>query len=79
MKPEYEPRTTMAALGYLVEECGEVPAAAEKTIRWGLNSTNPELPPEQQEINEAWLRREMKDLTGAIRRMRKFLDEGESG
>jgi len=48
MKPQYEPKTTEQALGYLVEECGEVLAAVGKTQRWGLESTNPELLPEQR-------------------------------
>lgn len=49
------PQTNEAALGYLVEECGEVLAATGKTIRWGQDSFNPELPPEQRETNRAAL------------------------
>lgn len=58
------------ALAHLVEECGEVLAAAGKTQRWGSLSTNPELPPEQQETNQDWLMRELDDLEGAIKRLR---------
>lgn len=60
-------------LGYLVEECGEVLAAIGKTLRWGLESVNPEIPPEQQETNREWILRELKDLMGAIRRVREAL------
>lgn len=74
MKPRYEPKTTNQFLGYLIEECGEVLAAAGKSLRWGLRSANPELPPSEQETNAAWLRREMDDLQGAIERMRKHLN-----
>ena len=37
MKPGYEPETFKEKLGYLIEECGEVLAAAGKTIRCGLH------------------------------------------
>lgn len=73
MKPEYEPKTLPQKLGYLVEECGEVLAAAGKTIRWGLSSVNPELPPEQQETNVDWLLREMDDLGLALDLAREHL------
>ena len=67
MKPGYEPETFKEKLGYLIEECGEALAAAGKTIRWGLHSFNPELPPKETETNRAWLARELKDLKRAIR------------
>lgn len=67
MKEKYMPKTTAQKLGYLVEECGEVLAAAGKTIRWGLYSVNPELPRAQQEHNRDWLLREIKDLKRALR------------
>lgn len=62
-------------LGHLVEECGEVLAAAGKTLRWGLLSVNPELPASQQETNAAWLKREMKDLREALDRLQRCFDE----
>lgn len=75
MKPQYEPKTTEQRLGYLVEECGEVLAAVGKAQRWGLESTNPELPPEKREENQDWILRELKDLRGAIARVEKDLGE----
>ncbi len=36
-------------LAHLIEECGEVLAAAGKTQRFGLDSVNPLLPKEKQE------------------------------
>lgn len=54
------------AMGKAVEEAGEFLAAAGKTMRWGFGSFNPDLPPEQQEKNVDWLRREMADLRGAL-------------
>lgn len=71
MKPEYEPKNEGQALGYLVEECGEVLAAVGKSQRWGLESVNPENG--DPETNREWILRELKDLSGAIRRARKFL------
>lgn len=62
-------------LAHVVEECGEVLAAAGKTQRWGLDSVNPLLPPEQQEANGAWLVRELNDLEGAIRRLKRTLEQ----
>lgn len=54
------------ALAHLVEEAGEVLAAAGKTMRFGFDSFNPLLPVDQQETNEQWLRREIDDLLLAI-------------
>lgn len=62
MNERYKPRSYHQALSRLVEELGEATAAAGKTLRWGPNSVNPELPPEEQEENIDWLRRELKDV-----------------
>jgi len=56
-------------LAHLVEECGEVLAAAGKLQRWGAQSVNPLLPREQQETNIHWLKRELADLSEAIARL----------
>lgn len=74
MKPHYEPKTTDQALGYLVEECGEVLAAVGKTQRWGLESSNSELPVTDRETNREWVLSELRDLEGAIARARRFLE-----
>jgi len=79
------------ALAHTVEECAEVGealalflsisrtlAAIGKTQRFGLASVNPELPPAQRETNEAWLRREMADLRGALDRMEAALDRPDA-
>lgn len=58
-----------AQLAHLVEECGEVIAAAGKTQRWGRESVNPLLPSDQQETNDAWLRREIADVQQACARL----------
>jgi len=76
MKAEYEPKSYMQVLGYLVEECGEVQAAVGKTLRWGPDSVNPELPKRKQESNRVWVLRELKDLEGAIARARRLLLTG---
>ena len=85
-KPEYEPRSDTQRLAYLFEECGEVLvplsvqigkvlAAGGKTLRWGLQSSNPEVPPEERETNAAWLFREVEDLQAAIDRAMPMLVE----
>lgn len=64
--PKYYRPGIEPAIGKLVEECGEVLAAVGKTIRWGLESTNPEIPAEERERNADWIIRETHDLLGAI-------------
>jgi len=61
MKQVYYPKTDREKLGYLIEECGEVMSAVGKGVRWGLESYNPELPPEEQETNRCWIERELKE------------------
>jgi NTP pyrophosphatase (non-canonical NTP hydrolase) len=78
--PRYRPLTLSQKLGYLAEECGEMLAALGKTIRWGTNSTNPELGGTySMETNAEWMLRELKDLDlsiGIVRRaLRETLDE----
>lgn len=73
---DYKPTMYSSAekkMGYLVEECGEVLQAVGKSQRWGLESVNPELPPEQQETNRKWLLRELKDLEHAIGLVKRML------
>ena len=54
------------AVGKAVEEMGEVSEALGKTICWGINSFNPELPLSQQETNRQWVERKMVDVRGAL-------------
>lgn len=68
--PQYEPAGWHQTVAYLVEECGEAIAAAGKTLRWGMHSYNPELPPERRETNIAWLLREIADVEAGIARVR---------
>jgi len=75
MKKEYYPQTDDQKIGYLVEECGEVMAAVGKSLRWGLDSFNPELPSAEQETNRTWIKRELKDLKRAIRIVEDRLDD----
>ncbi len=60
-------------LAHVVEECGEVAAAAGKTQRWGAASVNPDLPAAQQETNAAWLWRELTDAEEAIARLKRTM------
>jgi hypothetical protein len=53
-------------LAHVIEEAGEVVAAAGKTLRFGLQSVNPLIPVEDQITNEEWLRGEVSDLKLAI-------------
>jgi hypothetical protein len=59
-------------LGRFIEECGEALAAAGKTVRFGYESVNPDLPACDQETNEDWLQREVEDLQDAIDRLKKL-------
>lgn len=62
-------------LSHLIEECGEVVAAAGKIQRWGVWSVNPLLPPYKQETNLVWLRREMADIRQAMDRLDIAIEE----
>jgi len=77
-KPQYEPIGDWDALGYFIEEAGEVLAAAGKTLRWGWNSYNPE-PGASRETNVEWLRREVADLEEAIQRLKNLTPVGRAG
>jgi hypothetical protein len=57
------------ALAHAAEEAGELLAAIGKTLRWGADSVNPLLPPDQQETNREWILREIPDLQGALDRL----------
>lgn len=71
--PKYLQRGFNKQLAHVVEECGEVLAAAGKTQRWGRESFNPE-PSASSETNEQWLRRELLDLQEAITRIQKTME-----
>lgn len=75
MKKCYKPESEEEKIGYLVEECGEVMAAVGKSLRWGLESVNPELPGEMQETNYNWILRELKDLKRAVRMVEDILKD----
>jgi NTP pyrophosphatase (non-canonical NTP hydrolase) len=62
-------------LAHLVEECGELLAAAGKTQRWGPLSANPLIPESERETNLVWLIREMADVRQALDRLQQAIDE----
>jgi hypothetical protein len=62
----YYPNTLEEKIAYFIEECGEALAAAGKAQRRGLDSFDPRVPEAERETNAAWLRRELRDLKGAI-------------
>jgi hypothetical protein len=69
----YLPMTLPNKLAQLAEEAGEVVAAVSKTLRFGLDSENPELPDGIREKNRVWLKRELEDLKKAIAKVEEFL------
>ena len=66
------------AVGKLIEECGELQAALGKTLRWGWQSYNPELPTDERETNETWVRREMEDVLNAISNLLREMSPKET-
>lgn len=62
------------ARGKAIEEAGELLAAIGKSLRWGWNSANPELPIGDRETNAAWVRREMDDVRGALDNLEMEMD-----
>jgi NTP pyrophosphatase (non-canonical NTP hydrolase) len=53
-------------LALLSEECGELVQAIGKTLRHGLDSVNPMLPPGTSQSNRGWLEKEMGDVRAAM-------------
>lgn len=62
------------AVGKAVEELGELQAAIGKTLRWGWNSVNPELPPAEREANQVWVRREIADVRHALDNLEREME-----
>ena len=77
MHPGYESKSIKQAVGHLIEECGEVQAALGKTIRWGLESTNPFLPEDQRITNRQWVLNEISDLKIAITKVEMYFNNKE--
>ena len=67
------------AMGKAVEEAGEFLAAMGKTMRWGWNSYNPEVPKSERESNADWVRREVADLRGALDNLEREMDDATVG
>jgi hypothetical protein len=63
---------------HAAEEAGELVAALGKLLRWGPDSYNPDLPPEQRETNIEWVRREYADLREAMSRLELAMVEERS-
>jgi hypothetical protein len=59
----------------LMEEAAELQHACAKTLRWGWDSTNPEL--NTGETNEQYIERELNDVVEMARRL-DFLKEPRS-
>lgn len=53
----------------LMEEAGEVIQAASKTLRWGWQSGNPNIPYEMRKTNREYLRGECDDLRKIANRL----------
>jgi hypothetical protein len=73
--PKYMRSGLDFARGKAIEELGELQAALGKSLRWGWESYNPELPLEQQETNAGWVYREIQDVRGAIDNLEHEMNE----
>ena len=72
--PRYMRHGLDFARGKAIEELGELQAALGKSLRWGWESANPEIPIGDRETNIVWARREMKDVRDALDNLEKELD-----
>ncbi|MFQ5993425.1 MAG: hypothetical protein ACE5NA_13400 [Nitrospiraceae bacterium] len=72
---KYLPRSPQMQLAYLAEEAGELVASVGKSLRWGLDSYNPELAVLERETNAAWIRREIANVRAACCLVETMLDE----
>lgn len=53
------------------------PGYESKTIRWGLESFNPFLPPAEAKTNRQWVLDELGDLKIAIVRVEQYFNNKE--
>ena len=65
------------ATAWAAEECGELISALGKTLRWGWDSFNPELPKEERESNRDWVKREMRDVREALDNLDGYLADDD--
>ena len=72
-QPKYRPKNLDQAIGKVVEEMGEANAAIGKSLRWGLDSYNPDLALLDRETNVDWVLRELQDVREAIDGLVHFL------
>ena len=79
MRQGYESKSADQALAHAVEEAGEFCAAGGKTLRFGWDSVNPELPTHKQVLNRAWVLAELRDLRRAIDTLERFIVDGRAG
>ena len=68
MHEEFLPQTLEGKRDHIIEEIGEVLTHYGKLQRFGPNSFNPKLPPEERETNLEAFHRELDDLQWAIER-----------
>ena len=71
--PKYLRPGLSFAVGRVIEEAGELQAALGKTLRWGWDSANQELPKDEQETNLKWVIREVGDLRMALDNLNREL------
>lgn len=75
--PKYMRAGLDFARGKAIEETGELLAALGKSLRWGWDSFNPELPKATRETNADWVRREIADVRGALNNLEKEMNDPE--
>ena len=69
--PKYMRPGLNFARGKAIEELGELQAALGKSLRWGWQSYNPEIPHIERETNAQWVRREIADVRNALDNLEK--------
>lgn len=75
---KYYPHTPTAKLGFLAEECGEVIQIVGKSLRFGLDSSNKELPEHERVKNTDLILKELRDLKQAIGFVEEMIDGDET-
>ena len=72
----YLPETRIQAIGYIVEETGELVQAVGKTLRWGLDSYDPTVPENDRVANLQWVKDELAGLHRALHIYHYFYGNG---
>lgn len=78
MHEQFKPNSLEGKIAHFIEEAGESLQAVAKMQRFGPDSVNPLLKPEEQITNKRWAIKELYDLLSATYQLKEELENGSS-